>query len=59
MLMTKWNWDDAIKVWQNEGREEGMAERTVEIAGKMKADGQSLEEIAKYTGLDLEAIVKL
>ena len=70
MLMTEWNWDDAIKVWQNEGREEGLeqgreeghrviVERTLEIARKMKTDGQPLENIAKYTGLTLDEVEQL
>ena len=53
MLMVEWNWDDALAYRYKEGRDDGRTERAVEIARKMKAGGQSLEEIVKYTGLTL------
>ena len=59
MLMTEWNWDDAIKVWHKEGREEGIAERNVEIARKAISEGASFEFVKKITGLELETIVRI
>ena len=59
MLMVEWNWDDAINVWHKEGREKGREEEKFEIARKMKADSQPLEEISKYTGLALEVVEQL
>ena len=75
MLMTEWNWDDALAYRYKEGHEDGlekgreeglkmgvdkgMADRTLDIARKMKAGGQPLDEISKYTGLSLETIEQL
>ena len=42
-----------------EGRAEGRAEEKLEIAKNMKADGQPLDLIAKFTGLTIEEIEKL
>ena len=42
-----------------EGRAEGRAEEKLEIAKNMKANGQPLDLIAKFTGLTIEEIEKL
>jgi predicted transposase/invertase (TIGR01784 family) len=44
---------------REEGRAEGRAEEKLEIAKNMKADGQPLDLIAKFTGLTIEEIEKL
>jgi hypothetical protein len=59
MLLTEWNWDDAFQVSKEEGIEEGMERKSLEIAQKMKNRKTPLEEIAEYTGLSLENIAKL
>lgn len=41
------------------GREEGRDERSIEIAGSMKADGMPVQIIQKYTGLTIEEINSL
>ena len=42
-----------------EGRAEGRSSEKNEIAKNMKADGQPLDLIAKFTGLTIEEIEKL
>ena len=42
-----------------EGKAEGKAEQQLEIARQMKADGESLDKICKYTGLKPEEISDL
>jgi hypothetical protein len=71
MLMTEWNWDDALAVRYEDGivvgreegivvgREEGIIVGREEIARKLKDRGRPLEEIAEDTGLDIEAIKSL
>lgn len=44
---------------KREGKEEGREEKKREIALNMKADGMTVEMIAKYTGLTAEEIEKL
>ena len=55
MLMTEWNWDDALAVRFEEGREEGREE----IARNALAEGLSPEVICAITGLDTETIMTL
>ncbi|MDR0655601.1 MAG: hypothetical protein LBG22_04735 [Treponema sp.] len=52
MLFTEWNWDDALAVRFEEGREEGREE----IARNALAKGLPLDIIREITGLDIEAI---
>jgi hypothetical protein len=75
MLMTEWNWDDALACRYEEGREEGLekgreegreeglekghTEKALEIARKMKNAGRSLSEITEFTGLPAETIKKI
>ena len=66
MLMTEWNWDDALAYrykeghaeGRYEGRAEGIAERNVEIARKMKEIGFSAEQIKEVTGLTSQRIAE-
>ena len=51
MLITEWNWDDALAVRFEEGREE--------IARSALAEGASFEFVQKITGLDTETIKNL
>ena len=51
MLMTEWNWDDALAVRFEEGREE--------VASNALAEGASIEFVKKITGFDDETIKKL
>jgi hypothetical protein len=55
MLMTEWNWEDALAVRFEEGRED----KQEEIARKAIAEGASIEFVKKITGFDDEAIRRL
>ena len=44
---------------KSEGKIEGMQERNLEIARQMKADGEPVEKIRRYTGLTAEEIAGL
>jgi hypothetical protein len=55
MLMTEWNWDDALAVRYKEGRED----KSEEIARNALAKGYSVEEINDLTGLAPEVIREL
>jgi predicted transposase YdaD len=59
MLMTEWNWDEALAVRYEDGREDGIEESREEIARNALAEGSSLEFIKKITGLDMETIKRL
>jgi predicted transposase/invertase (TIGR01784 family) len=71
MLNTKWNWDDAKRIWQEEAREEGYEEGlkeareegrkevSLETAKKALSKGLPLEIIQELTGLDAETISSL
>jgi len=52
MLMTEWNWDDALAVRYEEGQDTAKEE----IARNALAEGATFEFIQKITGLDLETI---
>jgi len=55
MLMTEWNWDDALAVRFEEGREESREE----IARNALAQGLPVDVIQTITGLDKNAIVNI
>jgi len=55
MLMTEWNWDDALAVAREEGREE----RDLEVARNLLDEGATPEFVQKITGLHLDEIEKL
>ena len=59
MFLTEWNWDDALAVSREEGREEGWGERDIVIAQNALAKGLPLELIHDLTGLDVETIERL
>jgi predicted transposase/invertase (TIGR01784 family) len=63
MLMTEWNWDDALAVRYEEGmekgKEEGREEGREETARNALAQGLPIEIIQKITGLDMETIKSL
>jgi hypothetical protein len=63
MLMTEWNWDDALAVRYEEGMEKGLekgrSEEAFGIAQKAIGKGLSVEMIHDITGLDLETIQRL
>jgi hypothetical protein len=55
MLLTEWNWDDALAVRYEEGIEEGREE----IAKNALREGATVEFVQKITGLDSETITRL
>ena len=71
MLMTEWNWDDALAVRYEEGREEGMEagmevgmekgreEGMETVARNALAQGLSIDVIQTITGLDRDAIIRI
>ena len=67
MLMTEFNIDIAREVWQEEaheegrqeGRQEGQLEERFVIAKNMLADGEPVDRIARYTGLNYVEIERL
>jgi len=75
MLYTEWNWDDALAVRFEEGREEGLDEgiekgreegiekgrfnEKLEIARNLLAKGSTPEFVHEITGLDMETIENL
>jgi hypothetical protein len=64
MLMTEWNWDDALEVRWEEGREQGLVQGLEqgleqgrrETAKNLKEMGLPVDQIAAATGLDPELI---
>ena len=56
MLITEWNWDDALAVRYEEGREDERKESMEKVARNALAEGASIEFVKKITGLDIEAI---
>jgi predicted transposase/invertase (TIGR01784 family) len=42
-----------------EGKVEGKEQRNIEIARQMKAEGEPIEKIIRFTGLSLEEIGRL
>ena len=71
MLLTEWKEEDALKIRWEEGREEGwgegreegveegMEKKARKIAEKMKNRGKSVDEIAEFTGLTVDDILRL
>jgi hypothetical protein len=55
MLMTEWNWDDALAVRYEDGREEGVEN----VARNALANRLSPELICTITGLDMETVRSL
>jgi predicted transposase/invertase (TIGR01784 family) len=59
MLMTEWNWDDALAVRYEDGMEDGREDEREEIAKNALAKGLSPELICTITGLDMETVTSL
>ena len=59
MLLTEWNWDDALAVRYEEGIEDGWEKSREEIARKMKVSGLSMADISKFTDLPADVIERL
>ena len=57
--MAQFDYNSGMKKARDEGRTEGRDERNLEIARNMKADGEPMEKIMRYTGLTKEEIEKL
>jgi predicted transposase/invertase (TIGR01784 family) len=60
MLLTEWNWDEALEVAREEGREEGhedgLEEGKLIIAKNLLEENSTLEFVQKITGLSPEKI---
>ena len=56
MLMTEWNWDDALAVRYEEGHEDGREDEKLEIARNLLSEGSTPEFVHKITGLDMDTI---
>jgi predicted transposase/invertase (TIGR01784 family) len=64
MLLTEWNWDEALEVAREEGREEGredgleegMEKEKLIIAKNLLEKGSSPEFVNEITGLSPEKI---
>jgi predicted transposase/invertase (TIGR01784 family) len=64
MLMTEWNWDDALEVAREDGLEEGIERGREEglvtgiefAARNALAKGIPVQTVQEITGLDLNAI---
>jgi len=59
MLFTEWNWDDALEVAREEGREDGMDQEKLIIAKNLLEKGSTSEFVHEITGLSLEEIETL
>jgi predicted transposase/invertase (TIGR01784 family) len=58
-LVSEFKYQVDMRSHINHAKQEGRAERDQEIARNLKADGDSVEKIARITGLSLEEIAKL
>ena len=56
MLMTEWNWDDALAVRYEEGLEDGLEKGREDVARNALAEGASFDFVHKITGLDMETL---
>jgi hypothetical protein len=59
MLLTEWNWDDALAVRFEEGENKGRKERDKEVAKNALKEGASMEFVQRITGLSIEDIERL
>jgi hypothetical protein len=55
MLLTEWNWDDALRVREQDGVKKGLEE----VARNALAEGMPVNMIRKITGLDTQTITQL
>jgi len=49
----------AVEIWRDEMIDEATHKKTVEIAKAMKAKGKDVNEIAEFTGLTIDEILRL
>ena len=63
MCLTEFNEEIAIQNWREdgiiEGREQGAAQKAVEAARNMLAEGDSPEKVSRCVGLPLEQVLGL
>ena len=60
MLDTQFTFEDAVKVWKDEAREEGLEEGNLETAKSLKYMGLlTPSQISTATGLPLDVITRL
>jgi predicted transposase YdaD len=59
MFKAEWDMDIALKVREEEGREEGRIEEKKRMARAMLAKGKDKNEIAEFTGLTIDDILRL
>ena len=56
MLFTEFDMDTAIKIWKEEGKDEGKKEKQMEIAKNLIQKGLDNDFIVETTGLSLEEV---
>jgi len=59
MLLTDWDWDTALEVREEEGKEKGIEIGVETVARAMKEEGADVNFIAKVTNLPIDTILKL
>ena len=58
-VLRLYNMREMAQIDYNSGMKKVRDERSIEIARNMKADGESVEKIVRYTGLSKESIDNL
>jgi predicted transposase/invertase (TIGR01784 family) len=59
MLLHEWNLDTAVAFAEERGEERGKRQQAIKIAQKMKARGDSIDEIIEMTDLTVDDILPL
>lgn len=63
MYLEEYNEEETMQMFREEGREDGIAfgkrNNQLETARRMLADGLDTNLIVKYTGLDIQEVLKL
>ena len=59
MFLDPYDYDTDIEVQREEAREEGAEQKAIEAAQNLLREGDSLEKIARCTGLPLEKVLEL
>jgi len=59
MLTQEWDWDKALEVTKKEAWEDGRKESKKEIARNLRADGMSVDDVARATGLTVDDVLRL
>ena len=57
--MAQIDYNSGMKKARAEGEAKGRSEEKIEVARNMKADGEPVEKIVRYTGLAIEVIEDL